>query len=243
MLWMLKSKSKLCYDRRLVGQSVLVWSIHLGLTARFWYLSDICRFVVVGRSLWRENGPAFYNCCWASPAQSFLGLIPVGLVTIFCCLRFENPPTGWTWSPFLYPPGTGWPSYTSRHRLSFSSPPIAGLRWRYSNPPPRGVNSNSHSEYADQLPFKCDPDRVISPPRTIKSSSLILCFIICHETRANLGAMLWFLQAYSLLRNISCLGTCYLSKNSSFAIRCSGNVVTEPLLGNGRPLWLSAIKS
>jgi hypothetical protein len=31
-----------------------------------------------------------YNCCWCSPAQSFPGPSPVGLVTIFCCCRFET---------------------------------------------------------------------------------------------------------------------------------------------------------
>jgi hypothetical protein len=33
----LRVKSKLCYDRRLVGQSVLLSSTHLGLTTRFYY--------------------------------------------------------------------------------------------------------------------------------------------------------------------------------------------------------------
>jgi hypothetical protein len=33
-------------------------------------------------------------------------------------------------SPYLYPSGTGWPSYTPRRLLR-----RAGLRWRYSNPP------------------------------------------------------------------------------------------------------------
>jgi hypothetical protein len=32
-------------------------------------------------------------------------------------------PTWRTRSPYLYPPGTGWPSYTPRHRVLFSSPP------------------------------------------------------------------------------------------------------------------------
>jgi hypothetical protein len=77
------SKSKLRYDRRSVGQSVLVSSTHLGLTTRFLLLSDSCEFVDVGRSLWRENGSAVYNCYWSSPLQSFLGPSPTGLVTIF----------------------------------------------------------------------------------------------------------------------------------------------------------------
>jgi hypothetical protein len=56
-----KSKSKLCYDRRSVGRSVLVSSTHLGPTTRFLLLSDSCGCVDVGRSLWRENGSAVYN--------------------------------------------------------------------------------------------------------------------------------------------------------------------------------------
>jgi hypothetical protein len=36
-------------------------------------------------------------------------------MTIFYSLRFENPPTWRARSLYLYPPGTGWPSYTPRH--------------------------------------------------------------------------------------------------------------------------------
>jgi hypothetical protein len=54
-------------------------------------------------------------------------------MVIFYCLKFETPPTWRVRSWYLYPPGTGWPSYTPRHRVSFF---VAGLRWRYSNPPP-----------------------------------------------------------------------------------------------------------
>jgi hypothetical protein len=53
-------------------------------------LFDICEFVDLGRPLWREDGSVVYNCCWPSPAQSFSGPIPVGLVTVFYCLRFET---------------------------------------------------------------------------------------------------------------------------------------------------------
>jgi hypothetical protein len=116
-------KSKLCYDRRSVGQSVLVSSIHLGRTTRYLLLSDSCGFVDVGRSLWLENGSAVYNCCWVSPAQSFVGPSPAVLVTIFYCLRYETPPTWRASSPYLCPPGTAWPSYTIRHWVPISSPP------------------------------------------------------------------------------------------------------------------------
>jgi hypothetical protein len=51
-----KSKSKLYYDRRSVGQSVLEQSIHLGLKTRSLLVSDCCGFLDVRRSLWREDG-------------------------------------------------------------------------------------------------------------------------------------------------------------------------------------------
>jgi hypothetical protein len=90
---------------------------------RFLLLSDSCGFVDVGRPLWREGGPLVYDCCWPSSAQPFSGPSPLGLMTIFYCLRFETPPTWRVRSPYLYPPGTGWPCYTPRHSVPFSSPP------------------------------------------------------------------------------------------------------------------------
>jgi hypothetical protein len=44
--------------------------------------------------------------------------------------------------PYLYLPGTGWPSYTPEHWVPFTSSlttcllRLARIRWRYSNPPP-----------------------------------------------------------------------------------------------------------
>jgi hypothetical protein len=80
----------LYYDRRSVGQSVLEYSTLLCLTTRFLLLSESFEFVDMGRSIWREDGNVIYNCCWSSPAQSFSGPSPVGLETIFYCLRFET---------------------------------------------------------------------------------------------------------------------------------------------------------
>jgi hypothetical protein len=125
---------------------------HLGLTTRFLLLSDSCGSVDVGRSLWRENGSAVYNCFCSSPAQLFLGPSPAGLVTIFYCLGIETP---WTWRArflYLYPPGTGWPSYTPRHWIPFRRLlRLAGPRWRYSNPPShlwlRVFKSKSHCDW------------------------------------------------------------------------------------------------
>jgi hypothetical protein len=58
-----ESESELYYDRRSVGQSVLVSSPHLGLMTRFLLLSDHCGFVDMGRPLWREDASVVYNCC------------------------------------------------------------------------------------------------------------------------------------------------------------------------------------
>jgi hypothetical protein len=44
-------------------------------------------------------------------------------MTAFYGLRFEAPPTWRARSPYLYPPGTGCPSYTTRHWVPFPSPP------------------------------------------------------------------------------------------------------------------------
>jgi hypothetical protein len=114
-----KPKSKLCYDRRSVGQSVLV-------SSTFLLLSNSCGFVDVRRPLWWEDGSVVYNCCWSSPAQSFSGPSPAGLITTFYCLTFEIPPTWRARSLYLYAPGTEWPSYTPRHWVPFSSPPTTG---------------------------------------------------------------------------------------------------------------------
>jgi hypothetical protein len=56
-----KSESKLCYDRRSVGQSVLVSSPIQDLRTDFFFLFDSCGFVDVGHPLWREDGSVYYN--------------------------------------------------------------------------------------------------------------------------------------------------------------------------------------
>jgi hypothetical protein len=44
----------------------------------------------VGHPLWRQDGSVFCMCCWPLPAQSFSGPSPLGLATVFYCLRFET---------------------------------------------------------------------------------------------------------------------------------------------------------
>jgi hypothetical protein len=126
-------------DRRSVGKSLLVSSTHLGPKTWFLLLSGSCRFVDVGRFLWRKNGTVVYDCCWPSTAQS---LIPESRRTQDHILlsQIRDPQLGGP-GPRIYipqeqgglviPPGTGFNS----HRLLR----LAGLRWRYSTPPPQGI--------------------------------------------------------------------------------------------------------
>jgi hypothetical protein len=55
-------------------------------------------------------------------------------------VSFEIPPTWRARFSYLYPPGTGWPSYTPGHWIPFmSSFTTRRAAVRYSNPPPHGV--------------------------------------------------------------------------------------------------------
>jgi hypothetical protein len=66
-----------------------IWGLRSSLYYYYYYyyiLSESCRFVCMGRSLWREDGFVVHFCCWASPAQSFSGPSSVGLVTTFYSL-------------------------------------------------------------------------------------------------------------------------------------------------------------
>jgi hypothetical protein len=81
----------------------------------------------MGQHLWWENMFVIYICCWALPAQYFLGLSPARFMTIFYCLSVESPNLRARSPP---PPGNWFPFCCLLW--------LAGLRWRYSNPPPHG---------------------------------------------------------------------------------------------------------
>jgi hypothetical protein len=87
--------------RLTVGQSVsqsvsLGVEAHLGLMTRFLLLFRSYGLVFVKRPLWREDGCLLYMLL-ALASTVFLGSEPLGLATIFYCLRFEtnfsSPPT------------------------------------------------------------------------------------------------------------------------------------------------------
>jgi hypothetical protein len=91
MLYSDQNKVKIML-RQTVSRSVLLSSPHLGFKTKFLLLSDSCGLVVCkAPSLMR--GRVVCNCCWSSPARSFSGPSPAGLVTTLYCLRFETSPT------------------------------------------------------------------------------------------------------------------------------------------------------
>jgi hypothetical protein len=78
------------------------------------------------------------NCWWSSPAQLFLVSRPVRLMTILYSLIFVTPRPG-DQVPLLISPRDRMSSYTPRHRVPcLRLLRLAGVRWKYSNPPPHG---------------------------------------------------------------------------------------------------------
>jgi hypothetical protein len=68
------------------------WMVNESACTNECVLSRLILRLTVSRPvcLGREDGSVFYNCRWSSPAQSFSGPSPFGLVTIFYCLRFQT---------------------------------------------------------------------------------------------------------------------------------------------------------
>jgi hypothetical protein len=82
--------------------------------SKFLLMLESCGFVHMERPLWQKEGSVVQNFCWSSPAQSFSGMIPAKLMTVFYCLKFETPLTWRTRSQYLYPIGTEWSSHKPR---------------------------------------------------------------------------------------------------------------------------------
>jgi hypothetical protein len=62
---------------------------HLGLMTGYFLLFDSYGLVFVGRPLLWEDRSVFCTCCWPLPGQSFSGLSPLVLATIFYCRLVE----------------------------------------------------------------------------------------------------------------------------------------------------------
>jgi hypothetical protein len=97
-------KSKLRYDRRLVGQTIFVSDTHLGPVTIFFFLES-CGFGVMGHPLWREDGYILSCSCWTSPTQSFSDSSPTEFLAMFCSLKCGAPQTWRDRLQYLIPPG------------------------------------------------------------------------------------------------------------------------------------------
>jgi hypothetical protein len=80
---------------------------------------------------------------------------------------------------------------------------LAGSRWKYSTPPPHGLSKWIH-EWTLFYNSGRTEDRSLPP--TFRP--LYSLFIRWFETCVNLGATLWFLPAYSMLRNVVVASRC-----------------------------------
>jgi hypothetical protein len=97
MFWAVNSLLKKSYIMT-DGQSASVsWCQELISDPRPNFLLSFIIFLTVesvdvGRPFWREVGSIVLSCFWASPAETFLGLSPAGLMTItYLRMRLNQP--------------------------------------------------------------------------------------------------------------------------------------------------------
>jgi hypothetical protein len=136
-----ESESELLYDWRFTASQFVLATSPLRPTTRiFIFQLNISGYRPYVTSFLTREWVCCYSCCWSSSAQSFSDPSPAGLMTTFYCLKLETPQPGEPCSRIyipqelrgpVTPPGTGFPF---RRLLR-----LAGLRWRYSTPPPQGI--------------------------------------------------------------------------------------------------------
>jgi hypothetical protein len=110
---------------------------------RYLLLFDSYGFVFVWRPLWREDG-SILCIYWPLPVQSFSGPSPLGLATIFYCLRFETSIFVASYDSQGHGGGVTHRLHTSHNLLLFS------LRSQNSI-----VRAGPHREHLSQQFFSC----------------------------------------------------------------------------------------
>jgi hypothetical protein len=115
----------LLYDWRFTAnQFVLATSpLRLG-TSNFIFQLNTCVYSPYVTSSQSRGWVCRLQLLLARVSAVILGPCRAGLMTTFYCLRFETPLSWRVGSPYLHPPGTGWASYTPRHWVFFSLPPV-----------------------------------------------------------------------------------------------------------------------
>jgi hypothetical protein len=104
-----ESESELLYDWRFASNQFILAPSPLRLTTSKFFQLNPCGNIISG-----ERFGLSLTTAASLPS-------PTGLMTTFYCFTFDTPPTWRVRFPYLYPSGTGWPSYTPRHWVSFSS--------------------------------------------------------------------------------------------------------------------------
>jgi hypothetical protein len=136
--WTSKLKLKLLYEWRSVSQYVLMSGTPLELMTRFYFSLFLCQKIallfVLGRPIWRKDGSVIYSANMsvvrvAEDSQPYITVSSettgfpfcrlLGLegitVEVFLPASTRGTPASRARFPYLYPPGTGWPSYTPGH--------------------------------------------------------------------------------------------------------------------------------
>jgi hypothetical protein len=84
---------------------------------------DSCGFVILYRPFWREDESVIYCTIASGPCQSIRSSVEVPQNSRpYLTVSSETLPTWRARFLYLYPPGTGWPSYTPGHWVPFLSP-------------------------------------------------------------------------------------------------------------------------
>jgi hypothetical protein len=121
--WFQLQFSSVIYDWRFItNQFVLATSPLRPTTRIFIFQLNTCGYSPYVTSCLTRGWVCRLQLLLGSPAQSFSGPSPTGLMTTFYSLRFETPSTWRAKSPYFYPPRIEWPSDTPGHWVPFSLP-------------------------------------------------------------------------------------------------------------------------
>jgi hypothetical protein len=154
------SSQKLCYDRRSVGQSVLVSSPTWGPRPDSYYSQTVAGLLTWGVLSDKRRGLSFTTAAGPRQRSHSQVLVPRDSWPYFTVSDSRLPHPGGPGPHIYIPQEQGGPVMTSGTGFPFCRLlRLAGLRWRYSNPPPRGdsaIRSQSQSFFTtgDLPPIK-----------------------------------------------------------------------------------------
>jgi hypothetical protein len=223
-------KSKICYDRRWVRQSVLVSRTHLGPSTRFYYCQTVaglltrdppptrgwvCRLqlqlvlakaVILGFQSRRIHDHILQSQIRDSHKQEHQ-------VHVFFIPQEQGGP--------VIPPGTG---FHFRRLLL-----LAGLRWRYLNPPPGGLTDcsnclayNISAQTAQKMPFFCC------------CFQLLPCRHACLRSRYSVTAVVFLFISRSFPSKVSTCLNIFISLFLTFQAYVSPLISYRPILNKNK---------